>query len=353
MVGTALARYRQAAVSLERMDVLLQGDSGQRVPAEALVRHGPLYERGAPPPVPYVRKSGADRLETLEARGLTYTYPESGRGVAGIDLCLARGSFTVVTGRIGAGKTTLLRVLLGLLPAESGTVLWNGSPVADASAFFVPPRCAYTPQVPRLFSETLRSNILAGLPEDRVDLAGALRLAVMESDLAGMEHGLDTLVGPKGVRLSGGQLQRAAAARMFVRDPELLVLDDLSSALDVETERTLWQRLLEGRDSVSPWGGTGVGAAARDTKAAGSPHRRPPPASGPPGPPALPEGEGIWVPKPPGLLHAPGNAGHGRGVGRDEERRGDLAGGRGSAAPAASVDLGERPSFRGRNRRRR
>jgi ATP-binding cassette, subfamily B, bacterial len=72
-----------------------------------------------------------------------------------------------------------------------------------------------------------------------------VRLAVLEEDVGGMEHGLETIVGPRGVRLSGGQMQRSAAARMFVRDPELLVFDDLSSALDVETERVLWDRLFE------------------------------------------------------------------------------------------------------------
>src|SRR5207247_5519823 len=75
------------------------------------------------------------------------------------------------------------------------------------------------------------------------DLPGALEAAVLESDLREMADGLETRVGPRGVRLSGGQLQRAAAARMFVRDAELLVCDDLSSALDVETERTLWERV--------------------------------------------------------------------------------------------------------------
>ena len=70
-----------------------------------------------------------------------------------------------------------------------------------------------------------------------------MRLAVMEYDLGEFEEGLETMVGPKGVKLSGGQVQRTAAARMFVREPELLVFDDLSSALDVETERTLWERV--------------------------------------------------------------------------------------------------------------
>jgi ATP-binding cassette subfamily B protein len=122
-------------------------------------------------------------------------------------------------------------------------VRWNGRRVEDPGAFFVPPRSAYTAQVPRLFSDTLRDNLLMGLPADQVDLPAALRLAVLEPDVAHMDRGLDTLVGAKGVRLSGGQVQRAAAARMFVRDADLLVFDDLSSALDVETERTLWERL--------------------------------------------------------------------------------------------------------------
>src|SRR5205085_6586455 len=100
-------------------------------------------------------------------------------------------------------------------------------------------------QVPRLFSETLRENILLGQVEAEVDLEGAIRAAVLEADVAQLEQGLDTLVGPRGVRLSGGQVQRAAAARMFVRDPELLVFDDLSSALDVETEHTLWERFFQ------------------------------------------------------------------------------------------------------------
>jgi ATP-binding cassette subfamily B protein len=138
-------------------------------------------------------------------------------------------------------------MLSGLLNPNSGEILWNGQPVNDPASFFRPPRSAYTAQVPRLYSEPLRDNILLGLPEDKVDLPGAIHSSVLESDVASLEKGLDTLVGPRGVRLSGGQVQRSAAARMFVRDPELLVFDDLSSALDVNTEQLLWKRLDERR----------------------------------------------------------------------------------------------------------
>jgi ATP-binding cassette subfamily B protein len=245
MLGGFWAWYKQVGVSLGRMVKLLQGE-----PADVLVEHGPVYMRGELPEVPYIAKTEAHRLRTLSAVGLTHKYPGSGRGIEDVHLHIERGTFTVITGRVGSGKTTLLRVLLGLLPKDAGEIRWNGELVEDPATFFVPPRSAYTAQVPLLFSESLQDNILMGIPAERVDLQGALRLAVMEPDLAELEHGLETLLGAKGVKLSGGQRQRTAAARMFVRDPELLVFDDLSSALDVETERTLWERVFEQREAT-------------------------------------------------------------------------------------------------------
>ena len=198
-----------------------------------------------------LRPETDEPLQELQIKGLTYLYPAANgqtAGIADVELTLARGSFTVITGPIGSGKTTLLRTLLGLLPAQAGEVYWNGRLVTNPATFFAPPQAAYTPQVPRLFSQSLRDNILLGLSETEVGLAQALRAAVLEADIATLENGLETIVGPCGVRLSGGQVQRTAAARMFVRRPQLLVFDDLSSALDVETEQTLWERLFAGLD---------------------------------------------------------------------------------------------------------
>ncbi|MYB49389.1 MAG: ABC transporter ATP-binding protein [Dehalococcoidia bacterium] len=237
-IGATLTEYRQTGVSIERLVKLMPG-----APPEKLVERNPthLFRKAADPV--HVEKTEADRLESLEARGVTYVYPDSEHGVHDIDLSIQKGAFTVITGRVGSGKSTLLRLLLGSLPLQEGELRWNGKKVKDASKVLIPPRVAYTSQVPRLFSEKLRGNILLGLPEDRVDLEGAVRSAVLERDIDDLESGLDTVVGPRGVKLSGGQQRRAAAARMFVREPELLVFDDLSSGLDVETEQTLWERL--------------------------------------------------------------------------------------------------------------
>jgi len=239
LIGNFIGDYQAQEVSLDRMIALAPDD-----PPRILHEHHPVYPHGGEPLAAPPAGPPGDRLATLEVRGLTYQHPGTSTGVRDAAFNLPAGSFTVITGRVGSGKTTLLRTLIGLLPRDSGEIRWNGRPVADAAAFFVPPHCAYTPQVPRLFSETLRENVLLGQAASEADLAAAIHRAVLEPDVAVLEHGLATLVGPRGVRLSGGQVQRAASARMLVRRPALLVCDDLSSALDVETEQALWARVL-------------------------------------------------------------------------------------------------------------
>jgi ATP-binding cassette, subfamily B, bacterial len=246
LLGTNLALYKQGAVSLNRLaEGLPDGCSLGDLVSRAAIAAGPTVPaagQSAPQP--------PHRLETLEVRGLTYTFPSSGRGITGVTFKMQRGDFVVITGRVGAGKTTLLRAILGLLPARAGTIWWNGTEVACPSDFFVPPRSAYTPQVPRLASDSLEDNILLGLTASRNDLDEALCDSVMEADIPYLEDRLATLVGPRGTKLSGGQIQRAATARAFIRHPELLVFDDLSSALDVNTEAELWRRMSGRRDQT-------------------------------------------------------------------------------------------------------
>lgn len=246
--GKFLTYFKQMGVALTRLTWILQG-----APAKLLTAFKPLHLRKRDDEASSKMEplASEERLRQLIATGLTYRYPETGRGIERIDLLLEHGSFTVITGPIGSGKTTLVRTLLGLLPKDSGDVRWNGKPVEDPGSFFIPPRSAYTAQVPRLYSDTLRENILLGQSEDGGQLQRAIHTAVMTEDLAGLPLGLETVIGPRGVKLSGGQAQRTAAARMLVREAELYVFDDLSSALDVETEQKLWMRLFEERGDAT------------------------------------------------------------------------------------------------------
>lgn len=233
-----IAAYRQVRVAHKRLNDLMFGSE-----PNALVKPGPIYRRGPLPAIPVLRQGAEERLETLEVSDLSYHYPGTQRGISKISLRIEQGQFVVITGRVGSGKTTLLRALLGLLPKIQGEIRWNGGLVTQPTSFFVPPRSAYTPQTPALFSTTLRENITLGLALDEGQVQQAVHTAVMERDVETLVSGLETVIGPRGVKLSGGQVQRSAAARMFAREPELLVFDDLSSALDIETERLLWQRI--------------------------------------------------------------------------------------------------------------
>ena len=237
-VARLSAYQRQADVSIDRIAELLVDTTdraGIAAPVVTHLRHGPA------PLV--VDRALDDRLEELRVDGLTVRHRGADHGLDDVAFTVRRGELVVVTGPVGSGKSTLLRALLGLVPRESGTITWNGVPIEDPATVLVPPRVAYLPQVPRLFSEALAETVLLGLPDD--DLDRALWLTCLDEDLGRMPDGTGTMIGPRGLRLSGGQVQRTAAARALVRRPELLVIDDLSSALDVETEARLWARVAE------------------------------------------------------------------------------------------------------------
>jgi ATP-binding cassette, subfamily B, bacterial len=238
MVGRMLARRKQATVAVDRMRQLV---AGRAAPNVARPRELPIdrRQRGGPPTA--VRPPRVP-LESLEVVGLAARYP--GGGVYDVSFTMQRGQFVVLTGPVGAGKSTLLRAILGLAWQADvvGEVRWNGTPLHDRGAFLVPPNAAFLPQVPQLVSDSVRDNVgLGPVPAD--DLARALSLAAIYDDVQQLPEGELTLIGPRGLRLSGGQRQRLATARALVHGPELVVLDDLSSAVDVETELQLWDNL--------------------------------------------------------------------------------------------------------------
>ena len=246
MIGRMMARRKQAGVAFERMARLVAERDADNVVSD---RDLPIARRDVRTRPASVRPQRRP-LDTLEVRHLRAVYPGTsggaGAGVHDVSFHIDRGSFTVITGEIGSGKSTLLRALLGLAAhAEvSGDVVWNGDVLTDRAAFFVPPNAAFLPQVPQLISDSLADNVALG-PVDELALAAAFELAAVSADIAEMPDGVRTLIGPRGLRLSGGQRQRVATARALVHAPEFVVLDDLSSALDVETELQLWTNLAD------------------------------------------------------------------------------------------------------------
>lgn len=236
-VARVITSREQAIVAYGRMgELVAREEIGDLfAPTEVTIERDEEMRRPEPDPA---RRP----LEQLRVSGLTRRYASTGGGIDEIDLTVERGSFTVVTGGVGAGKSTLLRAIAGLVETDAGSVRWNGESVDDPAAWFVPPQSALLPQVPRLFSESLTANITLGRSQERLD--EVLDVVRLTADLAEMPDGAATTVGARGLRLSGGQLQRVATARSLLTAPELLLIDDVSSALDVTTETELWDRLV-------------------------------------------------------------------------------------------------------------
>ncbi|MEV4417022.1 ABC transporter ATP-binding protein [Catellatospora sp. NPDC049609] len=178
-------------------------------------------------------------LRRLDLAGFGAVHEDGTVGVRGVDLTVERGDLVLVLGPVGSGKSSLLRALAGIVHHD-GQLRWNGEQITDPELFLRPNQVGYVAQLPRVLSGTVSDNIRLG---HDVDAAAAVATAQLEHDLAAAGSGMELLIGHKGTRLSGGQLQRLALARALAPGTELLIADDVSSALDVTTELQLWQAL--------------------------------------------------------------------------------------------------------------
>ncbi len=191
-------------------------------------------------------------LRTLSLRGLTAVHDDGTIGVQDVDLTVQAGELVLLLGQVGSGKSSLLSSLAGLT-AHTGQVLWNGRALAEPEVELRPGRVSHIAQVPRVLSGTFTGNIALDHADRQVE--PALATARMERDVA-EAGGPEALVGHRGVRLSGGQVQRLALARALACEADLLLADDVSSALDAATEIELWAALRSG-------GATVIGATSK------------------------------------------------------------------------------------------
>jgi ATP-binding cassette, subfamily B, bacterial len=180
-------------------------------------------------------------LRRLELAGFSAVHEDGTVGARDVDLTVDRGQLVLVVGPVGSGKSSLLRALAGIVH-HTGALRWNGQSVTEPEMFLRPNQIGYVAQLPRVLSGTVDDNIRLG---HDVDPVSAVSTAQLDHDLAAAGGGLGLLIGHKGTRLPGGQLQRLALARALAPRTELLIADDVSSALDVTTELDLWRALRE------------------------------------------------------------------------------------------------------------
>ncbi|TNM66951.1 ABC transporter ATP-binding protein [Streptomyces sp. NP160] len=209
-----------------------------------------LVTGAAPAPEP----AGRVPLQRLVLDGVTAVHDDGTVGVRDVSLEVEAGSLVLLVGRVGSGKSSLLSSLVGLVDHE-GAIRWNDAEVGDPQLFLRPGQVAHVAQVPRVLSGTFTDNVTLGHERGSVALGSAIRDARLDRDVR-EAGGTGALVGHRGVRLSGGQVQRLALARALATEAELVVADDVSSALDARTELELWSALRER-------GATVVGCSAK------------------------------------------------------------------------------------------
>lgn len=196
--------------------------------------------------------SGKEELQhliTIRFQDYYFTYPQAENpSLRNIAWQIEAGKTYGIVGKTGSGKTTLVRQLLQQYPVGQGTFQINGKSVGHYSRQSVEAMIGYVPQEHILFSKSVKDNIAFGKRNATLsDIEKAIKTAAFSEDLKRMPDGLETLIGERGVSISGGQKQRISLARAFIRQSEVLILDDSLSAVDAQTERRIIKNLQDMR----------------------------------------------------------------------------------------------------------
>jgi len=232
-LGWVLAELPRTVVGWDRVDAVLQAKGGMQYGDRGLVRHG------------------ASRVQTEHA---SYSYDVSREdgtvtktspAVRSVTLDVLAGGTTALVGPTGSGKSTLSSLVLRLIDPDSGVVRLDGVDLREVARGGVPEVGALVAQQTFLFDDTVRGNVTLGVEATDDEVWHALRVSQADGFVAALPHGLDTRVGERGASLSGGQRQRIALARAVIRNPQLLVLDDATSAVDPSVEQAILAGLRE------------------------------------------------------------------------------------------------------------
>ncbi len=225
--------YQNANSALERLNALLA------------LKQEPQYAHRKNP-------FTASKTNTLRLEKVSFAYGDK-KVLHEISLEIPKGKTVALLGSSGSGKSTLAQIILGLYAIETGHVYVDDIPIEEIGLDQLREHIALVLQSPRMFNDTLRQNLTLGREVNDEQLYEAINIAQLDTVLEKLDKGLETMIGKEGIRLSGGERQRLAIARMLVHRPNLVILDESTSALDVHTEKDLFTSLcdfLEGQSML-------------------------------------------------------------------------------------------------------
>jgi len=179
----------------------------------------------------------------IEVENLSFAYQKDKNILTNINMQIKEGCKLAIVGASGSGKTTLANILVGFYPLDEGEIYYGDVSHDALSLSTIRENIHLILQHPKLFNDTMRFNLTLGREYSDQAIKNSLHIAQLDSVLAGLENGLDTLVGKDGIKLSGGQRQRVAIARMVLSNPKVVIFDESTSALDVHTELRLFDAL--------------------------------------------------------------------------------------------------------------
>ena len=230
-IGNILTNFYQSLISLDRLNEIYKHES-------IVIDIDGAIELGS--------------VKEIEFKDLTFKYPND------LEPVLNKVSFTVkngqtlgIVGKTGSGKSTLIRQLMRQFPITDGEILINGKSILDYTKKSVRAKIGYVPQEHMLFSRTVFENVELGSTEslEEKEVYNAIDMADFRKDIENLPHGLDTMVGEYGVTLSGGQKQRLSIARAFMKNADVMILDDSLSAVDGKTEANIIKNLKKYRNN--------------------------------------------------------------------------------------------------------
>nr|WP_249791877.1 ABC transporter ATP-binding protein [Pseudomonas putida] len=252
-IGQMLAVFSYLWFMIGPVEQLLNLQYAYYAAGGALSRLNELLARDDEPQYPAASDPFAGRETVgIEVRDLRFAYADE-PVLENLDLSIAPGEKVAIVGASGGGKSTLVQLLLGLYSAQAGTIRFGGASLQEIGLETLRENVAVVLQHPSLFNDTVRANLTMGRDSSDDACWQALRIAQLDTTIAALPQGLDSVVGRSGVRLSGGQRQRLAIARMVLAEPKVVILDEATSALDAATEYNLHlalARFLSGRTTL-------------------------------------------------------------------------------------------------------